>query len=217
MLQLSGTAAAESWESVARCGGQPTRLDIQVTYSPSVVAPRFGLRFMRATTKGPRSPLSSRPRCGLRLDSDGLFHGTVGDRIKPRYLRIYDKGVELGTAPPGHLWRAEVEAKGKLAPKLWADLQQTRDVRQWCWNSCAEQWKLSGYSWPLSASSRGSNGITIPSKVRPEVERLEGWLRQSVQPAVARMRRAFTDDQILAMLGMDRPPETDHECDVDTL
>lgn len=140
-----------------------------------------------------------------------MFLGTVGRRTKPRYLRVYDKGVELGTAPPGALWRMEVEAKGALAPKLWEDLKQAPNVREWCWNSCAEQWKLSGYSWPLSGSLRGSRGITIPSKERPEVERLEDWLRQSVRPAVARMRRAFTDEQILEMLGMDVPPDTDHD------
>lgn len=202
LVQLSGKAAAESWTLLASCGGRPTRLDVQTTVQLSRPQPLYGLRFLRVSRRKTRRHPSQRPKRGLWRASDGAFLGTVGARTNARYLRVYDKGVESRLAPPGVLWRLEVEAKGRLAPALFADLQRATEVELWCLNSCAEQWRLSGYSWGFSESSRGSMGVTVPTAPPPDAERMATWLATTVRPAMCRLRKVYSRDQLLHLIGL---------------
>jgi hypothetical protein len=90
---------------------------------------------------------------------------------------------------------------------LWADLQKADDVQQWCYDSVAEQWKRSAYSWPLRGSSRSRDGLTALSKPPSDDERLARWLRSSVAPAVERLRRSMPPEQIARLLGLPMPPD----------
>lgn len=116
---------------------------------------------------------------------------------------MYDKGVESKAMPPGYLWRMELEAKRTLAPALWTDLRNTTDVAEWCYNSLAEQWKRSGYSWPLTASTRGGEGIAVPSRAPTDSERLAQWLRVSVAPAVGRLLRKHSAAEVRRLLALE--------------
>lgn len=202
LLQLSGAVAAESWTRLQSSGGRPTRLDVQTTLQLSQSQPGFGRQFLKPSTQKTRRHPSQRPKTGCWKDSNGSFLGTVGDRTNARYMRVYDKGVEAKTAPPGLLWRIEVEAKGKLAPALFRSLTGAEEVERWCLNSCAEQWSLSGYSWPLPTLSSGSSGVTVPTDQQPDEERLAQWLRATVRPAVQRLRRVYSREQLLQLLGL---------------
>lgn len=128
--------------------------------------------------------------------------GTVGDRTNARYLRVYDKGVESKVEKPGRLWRLELEAKRTLAPALWMDLLNSTDVEQWCFNSLAEQWKRSGCSWPLTASTRAGEGIAVPSEGPSDGERLARWVKQSVAPAIERLLKKHAASEVLSMMGL---------------
>lgn len=203
LLQLSGAVADSQWIQLASCGGQPTRLDVQVTLRPSNAQPRFGFRFLRSPSGGPTARRSSLPRSGLRTESDGSVLGTVGRRTSTRYLRVYDKGVESKTAPPGAIWRCEVEAKQGLAQRLWRDLQTAQDRSQWAYDTVAEQWKRSGYSWPLTGSSRGREGLIALSAPPTDTERLKRWLQVSVAPAVQRLQRSISAREIAQLLQLE--------------
>src|SRR5215207_826651 len=146
---------------------------------------------------------SKRPQVGLRTDTRGLVLGTVGDRTKARYLRVYDKGVESKVMESGRMWRLELEAKRTLAPALWTDLQKATDVREWCYNSLAEQWRRSGCAWPLTGSTRGGAGIAVPTAAPTDAVRLARWVKQSVAPAIERLRRAHSASEILSMMGLE--------------
>lgn len=208
MVQLSGETASECWDRLVPCGGLPTRLDVQVTSQPSTPQPRFGQRFLRRTTPTTQESRSNLTRCGLWKDSTGAYLGTVGHRTKDRFLRVYDKGVELGTHPPGALWRTELEAKGRRAVALWTQLQRAEDVRQWCFDSLAASWKRSGFSWGLEGHSRNYELPSLGAKPIPDEERLIKWLQTSVQPAVQRLLAKYSPEQVTAFIGLTSESET---------
>lgn len=200
MIQLSGEVAARAWTRLAPLGGQPTRLDVQTTLSLATSQPLWYRPLLRPSTRTTTRPRFNLPSSGLRTDTRGLALGTVGDRTKSRYLRVYDKGVESKSAPRGTKWRMELEAKKGLAPALWKDLQQAPDEWEWCYNSLAEQWQRSGYCWPLTASTRGLRGVAAPRPVAPDAVSLARWTRTSVAPALQRLARTYSREQINAML-----------------
>jgi len=206
LVQLSGAVASECWTRLVQCGGQPTRLDVQITAQPSTPQPRFGQRFLRPLTPRTRESRLPQTRSGLWKDSTGSFLGTVGRRTNDRYLRVYDKGIELGTHPPGALWRTELEAKGRRASVLWKQLQEASDVRKWCFDSLAASWKRSGYSWGLEGHSASYELPTLGSDPVPDAERLAKWLQTSVRPAVARLLSAYSPEQVIGFIGLG--PET---------
>lgn len=202
LVQLSGRVADESWTLLPLFGGRPSRLDVQTTVQLSHSQPQFARRFLEPSSTTSKRLQSTLPRNGFWSDSRGSALGTVGDRAKARYLRVYDKGTESKRLPPGYLWRIEVEAKKALAPKLFADLTSTENVTQWCYDTCAEQWKRSGYSWPLSGSSRGREGLTVPADPVPDAERLMLWLQTSVAPTIRRLSEVYSREQLLYVLGL---------------
>lgn len=211
MLQLSGRVSAEAWTLLGSAGGQPTRLDVQVSLLLPTSLPRFWSSFLRPSTRTRRRPKSSLPSSGVRSDSRGLRLGTVGDRTKARYLRVYDKGVEQKSHEPGRYWRLELEAKKALARNLWADLQGTTDVQSWAYDSLSEQWKLSGYCWPLSGARAGARGVSAYAPRDADAVRLAKWARESVAPAMARLVAKYGQAEVRRILNLqthDELPES---------
>lgn len=207
LLQVSGQVAAEVWTRLVSCGGQPTRLDVQVSLALPSSQPRFWSQFLRPSTQSRSRPKSSLPRSGMRSDSQGYRLGTVGDRTKARYLRIYDKGVESKTYAPGYYWRMELEAKKGLARNLWRDLEGTTDVQSWAFDSLSEQWRLSGYSWPLSGERRGRRGVSAYERRDVNAVRLARWARESVAPAMQRLVAKYGAAEVRRMLNLETANE----------
>ncbi|HZF59370.1 MAG TPA: hypothetical protein VEZ19_12995 [Rubrobacter sp.] len=120
---------------------------------------------------------------------------------------MYDKGIESNTAPKGTVWRVELEAKKGLAGKMWNALLTAPDRQRFCYDSVAEQWSRSGYSWPLPGSSKTGGDLTAPSRPSSDAERLRRWLKTSVSPAVERLLKTHSPDQIARLLNL--IPEAD--------
>lgn len=203
LVQISGQVSAEAWTRLVSCGGQPTRLDVQASFLLPVSLPSFYKRFFSLSTKSTPSSRSSSPLRNLQRGSRGLVLGTVGDRTKARYGRVYDKGVEQKSHPPGHFWRVELEAKQALARNLWRDLQGTTDVQQWAYDSLSEQWKLLGCCWPLSASTRGVRGVSAYEPRELEAQRSFHWMRRSVAPVVQRLLRKYSAHDLRRLLDLE--------------
>lgn len=202
LVQLSGWVADESWTLLPSYSGRVTRLDVQTTTLLSRSQPAFGMRFLRRAATTRHHPQRLPPKIGKQRDNRGLFLGTVGKRTAPRYLRVYDKGIESNTDPAGLRWRVEVEAKATLAEELWKDLQKAKDVRQWCLDTCAEQWRLSGCCWPLGSSSRTGEPIRGPRPPASDAETLALWMRASVAPVVKRLLRVYSPAEVGRMIGL---------------
>ena len=203
VAQLSGKLCDDTWTRLASLSGRATRVDLQTTlllsesltgFARSLLKPSERTRQLRPEDRVPTSYSSS---------TRGLRIGTVGRRTGRRYLRVYDKGVESGTHPPGKLWRVELEAKRDLAPKLWNTLRTATDVPQLCYGSCAHAWKDSGLRWPLPRPGRES-AIPSPDPRKPSpAHTLAAWLRTSVAPTIPRVLTAYTVAEVLEMLGLE--------------
>lgn len=202
MLQLSGEVAAASTVRLEQSGGLPTRLDVQTTCYLSAPDRSFGRRFMRPRTPSSSQTPSSPPLSGCWKRSDGAFLGTGGQRTNCRYLRVYDKGVQTRTLPPGTAWRAECEIKYTVAPAVWRDYLTAEDKWQWCYDTCAVQWQLAGWSWPLRKHSPEARRVTGDPKPPTDAERSAAWIRQSVRPVIKRLQKVYTETQLLQMLGL---------------
>jgi len=202
ILQSSGTVAGSIATRLASCIGRTTRLDVQATLTlsqPALGFARYATSLLPATRK---CPTRNRPRIGHSSASDGLSIGTVGKRTKPRYLRVYDKGVEARLAPPGRMWRLELEAKGDLSTQLWDSFRSTPNAPTWCYESLSTQWKGSGCFWPLPPL----HGPLVPLAARergvaPAVS-LMAWYRTSVAPTIPRSMKMYEVTEILDALGL---------------
>lgn len=202
ILESSSGAAGPTAIRLRRSTGRTTRLDAQVTVRLS--APRSDCAELSTLRSTERTEYrrSSQALTGLSSQSDGLCIGTVGRRTAPRYLRCYDKGVQSKAAPPGLVWRWELEAKYSLAGVLWQDFQRAQDVPSWCYRSVESQWKASGCSWPLPNSERLSSPLRPPKRPPAPAATLAAWLRATVAPTLPRVLRAYSTAELLELLGI---------------
>jgi hypothetical protein len=202
LMQGTGNSAGTIATRLRASGGRTTRLDVQATVTLSQSRADFVTSSLKLRRDIPPSLRRSPPRRGQSSDSSGLRIGTVGPRTAPRYLRVYDKGVEKGDAPPGIKWRLELEAKQSLGEMLWRDFQTTEDVPGWCYASLEAQWRLSGCSWLLP---RCSHQHCPPRAVREgpsDAVRIAAWLRTTVAPTIPRYLTVYSPAELVEVLGL---------------
>lgn len=202
VAQLSGELCNASWSRLPSTSGRVTRLDVQTTVELSKSRTEFARSSLRTSPEGRRRFQQSPPRIAYSSDTSGLAIGTVGSRTSYRYARVYDKGVEKRTAPPGKLWRIELETKQHLAPELWRTLRQTEDVPAWCLSTCESHWKSWGLRWPLPASSDLPAPTTAPRREPAPAHTLAAWLGSSVAPVIPRVLTMYTVAELLEILGI---------------
>jgi len=124
----------------------------------------------------------------------------VGRRTHRSYFRIYDKGVEKRVAPPGVLWRVELEAKQSHAEKLCQqNLAQLKDPT-FCAHYCVRSLISLGCSWPFAPFSDEQLDISTGRTTQTTPTRLAAWLCQSVTPVIRRLRTVYTVGELLQML-----------------
>lgn len=202
LVQSSGSAAEYIATRLRSSSGRTTRLDVQATIRLSRPHSSFASRSI-SWSLASRSPKSeSRIRRGFSSDSSGLAIGTVGPRTAPRYLRVYDKGVQSGTADPGVLWRLELEAKYGLAEALWQEFKTTEDPAPWCYGSLEAQWKSSDSPWLLPKSSDQRSALRAPKREPAPAVVLAGWLRTTVAPTLPRVLAVYSVGELLEVLGL---------------
>jgi hypothetical protein len=202
LIQSSGSAAGYIATRLRSSSGRTTRLDVQATIGLSSSHLRFAKRSISLCSDTPNRKSASLIRRGFSEDSTGLAIGTVGRRTNPRYLRVYDKGVEKGTATPGTLWRLELEAKYGLAEVLWQQYRTTEETAPWCYGSLEAQWKSSASRWLLPKSSDPLSAARSPKREPAPAVALAGWLRTTVAPTIPRLLTVYSVEEVLGLLGM---------------
>lgn len=202
-LRLSGQVASSHWSELLSCSGHPTRLDVQTTIVLKESDTRLGTRVIK-TRKAAASALHHRPvKRALHRDSAGLWIGTAGTRTSPKYIRVYDKGVEERSAPPGKKWRIELEAKQHLARSLFAEIRKCEDCSTWSTECCQRAIQSVAGSWPLSSRSGLVSLPPAPERELPSIARTRAWMETSVAPAVERLVIALGTSEVLRILGLD--------------
>lgn len=201
-VQTSGSQANTLWTRLASSGGRPTRLDVQTTVQLSSSEDAFGMRFLRRARTTHRRPPNSCPKISVAKDTDGLWLGTVGRRTAPRFVRVYDKGVETKTAPPGILWRVELEAKQQLAEALWTGIRQAKDSARFCLEQCRAHLTSAGCSWPSIVESDRRAPVRGPKPPPPTAASLLAWYKSGVAPTIPKVLAVYGMKAVLDALGL---------------
>lgn len=203
LLRISGQVASGAPTLMRSFAGHPTRLDVQTSFRLKRSRTTFGPRFL-LPLEGSQSSRRGRPLKWTKWKgSDGAYSGMVGARTSPKYIRVYDKGRELGTDPPGLYWRVEVEAKQEIARQLWQSLQMASDGSRWCLGCCETMCRSSGLWWPPGVSGDTVSVPRADGAAPPEVERTLRWFEQLVRPSVVRLVEALGPARVVRALGLD--------------
>lgn len=204
LWETSGEWAPYTWDRMPLSGGRTTRLDLQVTVRLSKALPGFGTRWHALFTTPATTPSPSRTRVGLSSDSKGLWCGTVGDRTRHSFWRVYDKGIESGKADSGRVWRIEHETKSRLAEATCRELRKDKAPATLSACLVRSHWLSSGGSWPIDVPLDDVERVKAPPRPEASAPALMTWLSRTVRPVVSRLLHVYTPDEIADVLGLPR-------------
>lgn len=197
IMIMAGEAARDWGLRLYPSVGKVTRLDLQVTVTLN--RPMVNL----ATTEYQRN--SNRKDRGYTNIVNSRSGNTlyVGSRHSDQFGRLYDKGVQTGSAEPGKKWRYECEIKKPrsmaIASRLYELKAEGRDVNP----------DIVGYVWEWF-NRRGvrtlwNKGATsIVTSVGGRVSTLDkklAWLRTQVAPSVDELVRAGLGRDVIDIFG----------------
>jgi len=200
LWESSGETAASTLDFMAPASGYASRCDLQITLKFSTSQPSFGTCLSPSWRETRRIHQPRQNPVGLTSATNGLWLGTVGRRTSPRYLRVYDKGVESKLAPMGVLWRIELEAKKTHSRTLCqTHLNSLRDPK-FCASYVVSSLTRCGLRWPFSDIGDLPVNERLGKKEETTPGRLAMWLMQSVAPTIPRLLTVFTVAEVLEML-----------------
>jgi hypothetical protein len=206
MLQLSGALAkAHSKEAVA-LARTVSRVDVQVTVATPSADNQVALRAYKRAERG--TGKKGRPtRAKMVVSTSGGKTLYLGADSSDRVVKVYDKGIEQGSAPRGRIWRCEAVLKRKFA------MPAARFITE---NGAGEsgseavvrkelQRKSGQPFWsPTEAQYAVATGSLEPATVARKLNWLEEQIRPSVAWLVMRGHRA----DVLRVLGLSESSET---------
>lgn len=182
IVRLASHAAGLGWRSWGKHADNVSRLDLQVT-SRDAGDPRPRGRAIYDQITDGQITLKKAKGQSIIENSTGGSTLYVGSRTSETFLRLYDKGAEALCAPPGTLWRWEVELKDSAALAMYTELTRytSSDI------------VIAGHVWRIW-NERGITPNWTPrlETTRPYVERPLSddarkllWLRTQVAPTIA--------------------------------
>ena len=135
------------------------------------------------------------------IESDTGATVELGKRTSPRFLRVYDKGSQQGTAPTGSVWRFELELKGKQADDNFHEwIGLGRPQSRLCGLLQAYLRKVGVELAIPNILSDGAMAALRPQV--PDVESRVKWLSHSVRPVVAQLARSGHLEDALRAMGL---------------
>src|SRR6185369_10858770 len=202
LWESSGSQAHDMMGLSDACAGSACRIDTHCTIVLSESLPSFGTCLLGSITPTSAYPSPRRIQVGQHGSTTGLWLGTVGKRTSPSYLRVYDKGVEARCAPPGVLWRIELEAKHQHARKLWESNRERLKSPEFCASYSVQSLTSRGFSWPFGLLDDASLDVTAGPRPKSTIQSLAAWVVLSVRPVISRLLTVFTVGELLEMLGL---------------
>ena len=185
ILSMSGPECSENWRDSLVAAENCSRLDLAVDVNCDPIVPHLASHIYKEL--GHRRLRAGRPvTARLIMGSDGGSTVYIGSRASERFGRLYDKGVEQQTNPPGHWWRWELELKGKAAQREAIALVNAESEPDRALHVVAEYFEArTGYApaqcGPLvkclerrEPTSTAKKLLWLSSQVRPTVQELIG-------------------------------------------
>lgn len=201
VVQVTSQRAGEAFGVLTALGGRPSRLDLALTAEtlPGQFDP---------PSEAYTAILGQNGR-GRRTDARTLIQSTgggatcyVGSGSSEQRLRVYDKGVEEESAPPGTRWRWEVQAR-RVRARAHATMLAAAPHRE-----SAVASHVLGHLRHLGLRAPGCNSpCSHPCGVHttPDAANTLRWLETGVAPAVERILRIYPRETILRALGLAAP------------
>ena len=210
LIQVSGEVArstAKRWQTTS---GRATRLDLQTTLRLQSSIPSFGSCVLPYTSTTPRRRGPPQKRSVTR-DSAGSFMASVGSRSSPRYLRVYDKGVESGAEQPGILWRAELELKGDLCRTVYEQASRLEQEQSYYSSLLLSSLRQAGGQWPIESETISELPTQRSAPPSSDADRALAYLRKYCRKMAIRANEQYSSATIMEALGirpyfMSHPP-----------
>lgn len=197
---VSSAGATEAFPVLFPLCTNVSRLDLQITATYE----HGGVRSVAKGVYGARADAAR----GGRPTSRTLLTGTngsatcyVGSRRSDLFGRVYDKGVESRSGPPGASWRFEVELKRGRAALTAKELSQVESLASEAAAIVCGAFSAWGVRFPS----------TWPASLSPQIVEEDSdavvslaWLRTGVSPTVRRLLSMGMLSEVLSALGL--PP-----------
>lgn len=184
IMIISGSDAERYWDKLSPVDARVTRLDLCVDFVHKDV--EYLARDIFDDIEKER--LKQKPFLSLFIGPEGGDTLYVGSRHSQQFGRLYDKGVESGTSPPGHYWRAEVEYKKPLAGLMAGELvEETSANRVRAIADTVINW-FCDRGIPVLGDEAGERAIQISVEQRvTTADKKLAWLRTQVGPTVRQL------------------------------
>lgn len=181
---ISGADAERYWNRLSPKDARVTRIDLCVDFvkkEPQYLANDLFMAIGKERKE-------TTPRLSLYIGPEGGDTLYVGSRHSQQFGRLYDKGVESGTAPPGYFWRAEVEYKKPLAGLMATELkEETSQNRVPAIRDTVLHWFTDrGIEVPENVAGKTNISVSVEARITTADKKL-AWLRTQVGPTVRQL------------------------------
>ena len=210
ICMLSGPVAALNWEPALALAENVTRLDLAVTLTLS--KPKLDVAraaYSLIITDPDKCHCKKRKFTFIENNAGGqtLY---IGSRASDQFGRLYDKGCEsqeLVCAPPGVIWRYEIEFKSYRAKNIAAQLAETHRKEESDISSdighFVNLWFLGRNVTPIWVAAPDDMDWTceIDAAITDDDASLR-WLSIQVRPTVERLLDRKRADEVFEALGI---------------
>lgn len=207
ILIAPGETAAAIWRKCVSVKAKVTRIDLACDVWLEI--PRDQVR---QSARVPMSPaLDTRISSRLITGISGHGRSRIGDtlylghRSSTQYGRMYDKGLQQKSAPPGKWTRYEVEYTGQAALQIAAAAHEmhTSEFGSWI-RATVYDWYLERSVVPLFDRETDRPGTRVRMQMKQtSVKRKLVWLQAQVKPTVQYLFEQGLRDEALAALGVE--------------
>lgn len=204
MIVAQSDAAGEYWVKLRTSGTKVTRVDLAVDcWLPEEKPGLAGEAYEKL-----RQTDGDNKRLGYSYITNTRHGETlyVGSRTSQQFGRLYDKGIQQGSCPPGQWFRYEVEFKRPMADEVYGWLNDKIDNKTLvgCWIAGAvRQWFCARDVEPVYDSDQADLHLIRPVAAVTSTERKLIWLQDQVKPTVAKLFQLGLGERAIVALGLD--------------
>jgi hypothetical protein len=198
IAQLRSDTARDHWQDIMPLAANVSRIDLQLTARLDE-AHRELIRAQYARLRRAKR-LRGRPLDATLIDNptrgSSLY---LGRRACEKFARMYDKGAEEKTSPPGTLIRWEVEYKKKSALQMASGLARAGSVDTVAAATVSEHFR----SRRIQCIEAEAQGLEIPRapSTSSDATRM-AYIRAVIAPMLARMMKSYTRAELAEALGL---------------
>lgn len=200
IILISGGDAERFWQHLEPGKHRVTRLDLCVDFRPD----KKCLLAKKLHSEVSEERRAEFPMLSLFVGPKGGDTLYVGSRHSQQYGRLYDKGVQSFSEPPGVKWRAEVEYKKPLAGLMALELinEDSEQRREAIIDTVLHWFFDRGIDVEPSYARGHAIQISVEQRITTKDRKL-AWLRSQVSPTIQTLVSLGLGREVLRSLNLD--------------